>query len=228
MSNSTVTIVVANKAYSSWSLRGWLAVRLAGIAYDEVVIPLREPTTRADILKYSPSAKLPALIDGKVRVWESLAIIEYLAEKYPHAPLWPKDFVARAHARAIASEMHGGFVPLRRALPMNLRRKLTCPMLDDAVQVDINRIQAIWREAHRHFGGALGSGPFLFGGFSAADAMFAPVVSRFVTYGIALEDHARAYVDAVMAQPFMVEWIDAAMKEPWIIPAFEPEGAQGG
>lgn len=224
MAERPVTIVVANKAYSSWSLRGWLAVRLAGVAYEEIVIPLRQPTTRADILKYSPSAKLPALIDGKVTVWESLAIVEYLAEKYPHAPLWPKERAVRAHARAIASEMHGGFIPLRRGLPMNLRRKLPQPDLDDAARADINRIQAIWRDTHKRFGGTMGSGPFLFGGFSAADAMFAPVATRFDTYGIPLEDFAAGYVAAVMAEPRMVEWIAAAKKEPWIVPEFEPEG----
>lgn len=223
MADRPVTIVIANRAYSSWSLRGWLAVRLAGIPYEEVVIPLRQPTTRQDILKYSPSAKLPALIDGEVTVWESLAIVEYLAEKHPHAPLWPKDPAARAHARAISAEMHGGFVPLRRALPMNLRRKLPQPDIDDAVRADINRIQAIWREAHRRFGGTMGTGPFLFGGFSGADAMFAPVAARFDTYGMPLEDSAAAYVAATLAQPLMVEWIAAANQEPWIIAEFEPE-----
>lgn len=223
MAERPVTIVIANKAYSSWSLRGWLAVRLAGIDFEEIVIPLREANTRADILKYSPSAKLPALIDGDIAVWESLAIVEYLAEKYPHAPLWPKDRAARAHARAIASEMHGGFIPLRRGLPMNIRRKLPQPDLDDAARTDINRIQSIWRDCHRRFNGAMGSGPFLFGGFSAADAMFAPVATRFDTYGVPLEDHAAAYVSAVMAQPFVAEWISAAKREPWIIPEFEPD-----
>jgi glutathione S-transferase len=224
MPDRAVTIVVANKAYSSWSMRGWLAVRIAGVAYEEVVIPLREANTRMEILKYSPSAKLPALVDGEVTVWESLAIIEYLADKHPHAPMWPKDLAARAHARAIAAEMHGGFVPLRRNLPMNLRRKIPAPFLDDPVQTDINRIQAIWRDARRRFGSALGVGPFLFGGFSAADAMFAPVATRFDTYGIALEAQASAYVAAIMAQPFVAEWIAAAQQEPWMIPEFEPEG----
>jgi glutathione S-transferase len=228
MPDRPVTIVVANKSYSSWSMRGWLAVRIAGVAYDEVVIPLREANTRTEILRYSPSAKLPALVDGDVTVWESLAIIEYLADKHPHAPLWPKDLAARAHARAIAAEMHGGFVPLRRALPMNLRRKIPAPFLDDAVQGDINRIQAIWRETRRRFGSALGVGPFLFGGFSAADAMFAPVATRFDTYGIATEEHAGTYVAAILAQPFVAEWIAAAHQERWMISEFEPEGRAEG
>lgn len=219
-----MTLAVANKAYSSWSLRGWLALKLTGAEFDEVVIPLRESGTRAAILRYSPSAKLPALVDGDVTVWESLAICEYLAEKYPHAPIWPEDASARAHARAIAAEMHGGLIPLRRALPMNLRRKLPCPPLDDATRGDINRVQAIWRDAKRRFGGIMGKGPFLFGGFSGADAMYAPVATRFDTYGVALEDHAQAYVAAVMDYPPMREWIEAAKKEPWILPEFERDG----
>ncbi len=224
---SELVVALANKAYSSWSLRGWLALKLAGVPFREVVIPLREANTRTEIIKYSPSAKCPALVDGEVTVWESLAIAEYLAEKYPAAPLWPREAPARGHARAIAAEMHGGFIPLRRALPMNLRRRIPCPALEDPAQADINRVQAIWREARRRFGGAMGKGPFLFGGFSAADAMYAPVATRFDTYGVPLESHAEDYVAAVLAHPFMVEWTEAARKEPWIIPEFEidPEKA---
>jgi glutathione S-transferase len=220
-----LTLALANKAYSSWSLRGWLALKLTGAPFKEVVVPLRESTTRTEILKYSPSAKLPALIDGDVTVWESLAIIEYVAEKYPNAPIWPKATAARAHARAIASEMHGGMIPLRRALPMNLRHKFPCPALTDTVQADINRIQAIWREAHHRFDGAMGEGPFLFGEFSGADAIFAPVAARFDTFGVGLEDHAETYVTAVMEHPLMIEWRKDAMNEPWIIPEFEPDSA---
>lgn len=220
---SSLLLAVANKAYSSWSLRAWLALKLTGAAFEEVVVPLRESNTRTEILKYSPSAKLPALVDGDVTVWESLAIVEYLAEKYPSAPLWPGESAPRAHARAIASEMHGGFIPLRRALPMNLRHKVTCPALEDPVQADINRIEAIWREARRRFAGVMGKGPFLFGGFSAADAMFAPVCARFDTYAINLGETATDYIAAVMAYPLMTEWIEAANKEPWIIPEFEIE-----
>ncbi len=219
-----LVLCVANKAYSSWSLRGWLALKLVDVPFEEVVIPLRESGTRAAILKYSPSAKLPALIDGPVAVWESLAIVEYLAETYPEAPIWPRDRAARAHARAIASEMHGGLIPLRRGLPMNLRQHYPCPPLDDAMQADINRVQAIWRDARKQFGGAMGEGPFLLGRFSAADAMYAPVASRFDTYGVALEDEAKAYTAAVMAYGPMQEWIAAAKKEPWVLPEFEHDG----
>ncbi|MFT5538693.1 MAG: glutathione S-transferase [Alphaproteobacteria bacterium] len=223
LSMTELILAVANKAYSSWSLRGWLALKLTGAPFTEVVVPLREPATRTEILKYSPSAKLPALIDGDVTVWESLAIVEYLAEKYPNAPIWPQATAARAHARAIASEMHGDMIPLRRALPMNLRHKLPCPALTDPVQADINRVQSIWREARRRFDGTLGEGPFLFGDFSGADAMFAPVAARFDTFGVALEDHAAAYVAAVMEHPLMTEWRKDALREPWIIPEFEPD-----
>ncbi len=218
---SEPVLALANKAYSSWSLRAWLAVKLTGVTFGEVVIPLREPNTRTEILKYSPSAKCPALVDGEVTVWESLAIIEYLAEKHPNAPLWPRESPARAHARAIAAEIHAGFIPLRRALPMNLRHRIPAPAIDDAVQADINRIEAIWREARRRFGGTMGKGPFLFGGFSGADAMYAPVAARFDTYGIGLAEQSQAYVAAVMGHPLMAEWIEAARKEPWIIPEFE-------
>ncbi|MDX1484981.1 MAG: glutathione S-transferase family protein [Alphaproteobacteria bacterium] len=220
-----LVLAIANKAYSSWSLRGWLGLKLTGAPFREVVIPLRQAETRAEILKYSPSAKLPALIDGELAVWESLAIIEYLAEKFPEAGLWPADRAARAQARAAANEMHGGFLALRRAMPMNMRHSFPDASFDDDIQAEVNRIQAIWRDAGRRFADACGEGPFLMGGFSAIDAMFAPVASRFDTYGIDLESHARDYVDAVLAHPFMAEWRDAAMTEPWIIPEFEFDGA---
>ncbi|HEX9809352.1 MAG TPA: glutathione S-transferase family protein [Alphaproteobacteria bacterium] len=214
-----LTIVLANKAYSSWSLRGWLALKATGAAFEEIVIPLKQPDTRTEILKYSPSGKLPALIDGEVTVWESLAIIEYLAEKFPKAGLWPADVAARAEARAVAAEVHAGFLPLRRAMPMAVLRKVRDFPIEDAVRDDINRIQAIWRGARRRFGAG---GPYLFGGFSGADCMFAPVVSRFQTFDVALEDQAAEYVATMMAHPSMVEWIAGAEKEPWFIPDYEP------
>jgi glutathione S-transferase len=219
-----LTLAVANKAYSSWSLRGWLALKSTGAAFDEVVIPLRQAETRAEILKYSPSGKLPALIDGEVVVWESLAIIEYLVEKFPDAGLWPKDTAARARARAAANEMHGGFAGLRRALPMNMRRTFAEVRFDDEVGAEVNRIQAIWRDARRSCAGACGEGPFLMGAFSAIDAMFAPVAIRFAGYTVDLESQAQAYVDAVLAHPFVIEWRDAALAEPWITPEYEYDG----
>ena len=217
------TLALANKAYSSWSLRAWLAMKRTGAPFEEVVIPLRQSDTRTEILKYSPSAKLPALIHGDVRVWESLAIIEYLAELFPDAGLWPQDADARAHARAAAQEMHGGFLALRRALPMNMRHGFPGLDYDDAVGAEINRVQAIWRDIRKRFPDAAGDGPFLMGGFSALDAMYAPVASRFATYAVELERQAQAYVDAVLDDPDMQEWRAAANKEPWIIPEFEPD-----
>ena len=219
-----LTLAIANKAYSSWSLRGWLALKLTGAAFDEVVIPMRQANTRAEILKYAPSGLMPALIDGEVVVWESLAIIEYLAEKFPDAGLWPTDTAARAHARAAANEMHGGFLALRRAMPMNMRHSFPEARFSDDVGAEVNRIQAIWRDAQRRFAGACGEGPFLMGAFSAIDAMFAPVASRFTSYPVDLESQAQAYVDAVLAHPLMIEWRDAAQAEPWIIPEYEDDG----
>jgi glutathione S-transferase len=212
------TLIVANKNYSSWSLRGWLALKATGAAFDEIVVPLREADTHTTLLRYSPSGKAPCLIHGPVTVWESLAICEYLAETFPDSGLWPKDRTARAHARAISSEMHAGFIPLRKSLPMNIRAKQNPFPLSDEAQQDINRIEAIWRETHDRFGNG---GPFLFGNFSLADAMYAPVVARFATYSISLGEESSRYCAAIMAHPFMVEWRAAAEAEPWMIPPFE-------
>jgi glutathione S-transferase len=223
------TLVIGNKNYSSWSLRAWLALKATGAAFDEVVVPLREPDTRAAILRYSPSGKAPCLVHGAITVWESLAIGEYLAELFPDAGLWPKNAAARAHARAISAEMHAGFAPLRRALPMNIRVKPNPGFpLTEEVQQDVNRIEAIWRDTRNRFGepGVDGGGPFLFGRFSLADAMYAPVAARFTTYPVALGEEATRYRDVVMGHPFMVEWRAAAQAEPWMIPALELD-AQG-
>ncbi|MGE5540435.1 MAG: glutathione S-transferase family protein [Gemmatimonas sp.] len=212
------TLVVGNKNYSSWSLRAWLAMKATGAPFEEVVVPLREPATRSTILRYSPSGKVPCLVHGSVTVWESLAIAEYLAELFPARELWPKSAAARAHARAIAAEMHAGFLALRKALPMNLRARHAGFPLSEETQADINRIESIWRDARGRFGG---DGPFLFGRFGIADAMFAPVAARFATYRVALGEESTAYRDALLSHPFMVEWSAAAEAEPWMIPAFE-------
>jgi glutathione S-transferase len=218
------TLVVGNKNYSSWSLRAWLALKTTGASFDEIVVPLRETETRATILRYSPSGKVPCLVHGTITVWETLAIGEYLAELFPDAGLWPKNAAARAHARAIAAEMHAGFAALRRLLPMNIRAKPYAgfPIPEDA-QRDINRIEAIWRDARDRFGdaGTNGGGPFLFGRFSLADAMYAPVAARFALYPVTLGEEATRYRDAIMGHPLMVEWRAAAQAEPWMIPAFE-------
>jgi glutathione S-transferase len=169
-------LVIGNKNYSSWSFRPWLAMKVAGIAFDETLISLDAPDFKARLMALSGAGKVPVLIDGDVRVWESLAIFEYLAEKFPTAALWPREAAARAHARAVASEMHAGFQPLRRQLPMNVWRRIIPRALEDDAMADVARIEVIWNECRSRFGSG---GPFLYGAFGAADAMYAPVVWRF-------------------------------------------------
>jgi len=210
-------LLIGNKNYSSWSLRPWLAMKAAGIAFEETLVSLDTPDFRAKVSALSGGegrGSVPVLIDGEVRVWESLAILEYLAEKFPKAALWPAAPAARAHARAISSEMHAGFQPLRRHLPMNIRRPVKQRPLDDAVKADVARIDAIWRECRARFGAG---GAFLFGGFSGADAMYAPVVWRFHTYVVAVSAVARDYMRAVIALPASAEWREAARREPWVL-----------
>jgi len=207
-------LIIGNKNYSSWSFRPWIAMRVAGIAFDEEVISLNAPDFKPRLLAVSGTGKVPTLIDGEIKVWESLAILEYLAEKCPDAGLWPRDPAARAHARAIASEMHAGFVPLRRALPMNLWRPVIKRELDKDAQANVARIDAMWTDCRRRFGQG---GPFLFGTFGAADAMYAPVVSRFQTYDVTVGTEAQAYMRAVMALPAWTEWVAAGVKEPWVL-----------
>jgi glutathione S-transferase len=210
-----LTLVIGNKNYSSWSLRPWIAMKVAGIAFDEVVISLDAADFKARVSQISGTAKVPALVDGSVHVWESLAILEYLAEKFPAAKLWPSDPAARAHARAVAAEMHAGFLPLRRACPMNVWRPVKKRALDDDVVSNVRRIDAMWTDCRTRFGSG---GPFLFGSFGAADAMFAPVVSRLHTYDIEVGTTARAYMATVMALPAWAEWRAAALAEPWVLP----------
>jgi glutathione S-transferase len=214
-----LTIYLGNKNYSSWSLRPWLALKYTTLDFDEVVIPLYQPTSRETVLKYSPSGKVPALRHGDVTVWESLAICEYLAESFPTFDLWPKEPTARAAARAVSAEMHAGFTALRQHLPMNIRSSFPDRGVTPEVQGDINRVMAIWRDCRTRFGS--GQGDFLFGPFTIADAMYAPVVTRFRTYRIELERDAAAYCDTIMALPAMQEWIVAARNEPMIVEAFE-------
>jgi len=212
------TIYIGNKNYSSWSLRGWLMLKHTGADFTEEVIALDEADTRVNILRHSPSAKVPALRQGDFVVWESLAIGEYLAELFPQAQLWPKAATARGVARAVSSEMHAGFAPLRSHLPMNIRSSFPNRGVTPEVQADINRVTALWRNCRRRFGEG---GAFLFGGFSIADAMYAPVVSRFRTYKIELDDETQRYADAVWALPMMQEWAAAARNEPAIIEKYE-------
>ena len=184
------------------------------------MIPLYEPGSKERILAFSPAGKVPVLIDGDVRVWESLAIMDYLAERFPQTQLWPKDPPARAHARAIAAEMHAGFAPLRRHCPMNMWRPVKARELLPEVAADVSRIEAIVTECRKRFGQ---DGAFLFGAFGAADAMYAPVISRLHTYGIAVGPVAEAYKQTMMALPGWIEWRAAALKETWIMANGEPD-----
>src|SRR5258708_1709333 len=209
-----LTLVIGNKNYSSWSLRPWIAMKVAGIAFDEIVIPLYEAGSRERILAVSPTGKVPALIDGDIHVWESLAILEHLAGRFPRAGLWPDDPAARAHARAVAAEMHAGFAALRRHCPMNMRRPVKARELTPDVAADLARIEALWTDCRTRFGAG---GSFLFGAFGAADAMYAPVVWRFHTYAVDVSGTAHAYMRAMMALPAWSEWRDAARREPWVL-----------
>jgi glutathione S-transferase len=216
-------LVIGNKNYSSWSFRPWIALKVAGIPFDEEVISLDAPDFKARVRLLSGSGKVPGLADGEVRVWDSLAILEYLAERFPAAQLWPAEPLQRALARAIAAEMHAGFAPLRRHCPMNMRRPVIARELTPEVAADVGRIEAIWTDCRTRFGAG---GPFLFGRFGAADAMYAPVIARFHTYDVKVGAASRAYMDAVMALPAWAEWRDAAHREPWVLPQDEVDWPQ--
>ena len=214
-----LTIYIGNKNYSSWSLRAWLVLKESGLAFAEELIPLDQPTTRADILAISPTGRVPVLHHGSLVIGDSLAIGEYLAELCPDKQFWPVDRDCRAQARAISAEMHSGFAALRGHFPMNIRSSFPQRGVTPEVQADINRVTAIWREQRRR--ASEGAGPFLFGHFTVADAMFAPVVSRFRTYHVELDEICQTYADAVWALPSYKEWQDVARHEPMIIDAAE-------
>ena len=212
------TLVIGNRNYSSWSLRGWLMAKIAGIDFDEIVVPLDRPETSAAIRKHSPSGRVPVLRHGDVAVWESLAIAEYLNDIRPDAGLWPASVMARAHARAVSAEMHAGFAALRTHMPMDIRASHPGQGMMPEVRADIDRITGLWRDCRQRFAKmASRDDGFLFGTISAADAMYAPVATRFRTYGVKLDADADAYRNTVLAHPAMVEWIDAAKREPWTI-----------
>jgi len=213
-------LVLANKNYSSWSLRAWLGLTQAGVVFDEVKIRLGFPDTKERILGYSPGGKVPVLRDGQVRVWESIAILEYAAERWPDKHMWPSDRSARALARAVSAEMHAGFSALRTAMPMNCRGRYPGKGRSAAVDADIRRIEAIWTDCLKRSGG-----PFLCGAFSIADAMYAPVASRFLTYDVKLAGAVQQYAEGVLALPAMQEWYAAATIEPESLPDEEPYAA---
>ncbi len=214
------TLVIANKCYSSWSLRPWLLLKQLGIAFDEVLVPLGQPDTPARIREHSPAGRVPVLKDGAVTVWDSLAIIEYAAERWPQAEAWPEERGARALARSISAEMHSGFQALRNGCPMNLGKRFAPKDRGEAVSRDVARIDALWQDARERYGQG---GPFLFGAFSAADAMYAPVVTRFETYSVKVSPVSHAYMDAILALPAFQEWRTAALAEPWFYKEDEVE-----
>jgi glutathione S-transferase len=211
----TLKLAIGNKNYSSWSMRPWLALRANDIAFEEIFIPLY--TGAADkqrILDVTRSGKVPALVDGDITVWDSLSIIEYLAERFPQARLWPEERADRAHARSISAEMHSGFMALRNECPMNLHRPIKPVALSDDARGNIARVQQIWSECRQRHGK---SGPFLFGSFGGADAMFAPVVYRFHTYAIEVTPDVADYMKTMLAQPAVAEWTRAGLAETLVI-----------
>jgi glutathione S-transferase len=210
-------LVIGNKNYSSWSLRPWLALRASGIAFDEVQLPLFTDEFRRRIAEFSPAGRVPVLVDGDVRVWESIAILEYAAERWPDRGLWPASSAARAHARTVCAEMHAGFHALRAAMPMNLRSFHPGKGRSPEVDADIARVSDLWRDCLARSGG-----PFLFGAFGNADAMYAPVVTRFVTYGVALAPDLQRYSAAVLGLPAMREWHAAGCAETAFLAEDEP------
>ena len=207
-------LVIANKNYSSWSMRPWIAMKAAGIAFEEVFVPFGSPLGNDEfkqrLAAYTPAGMVPVLIDGDTQVWETLAILEYLAELYPEKQLWPENRVARAMARSVSAEMHSSFADVRNEWAMNLRRPKSYKPLSESGRKQAARIEQIWRDCRVQYGAG---GPFLFGAFTAADAMYAPVVTRFDTYGGELAPDIRSYVDAVLAMPAMKEWYAAAAAE---------------
>lgn len=213
-----LTLVIGNKNYSSWSMRPWLLMRQAGIPFDEVRIPLYTPESAATLAKWSPSGKVPALHGDNIVVWDSLAICETLAERFPDRDLWPRDPLARAVAHSISAEMHSGFAALREQMSMNIRAHWPGQGRTTASLADVARILAIWTDCRARFGAG---GDFLFGRFSIADAMYAPVVLRFQTYGVALDGPAKGYAEAILALPALREWVADAVAETERIEAFE-------
>jgi len=211
-------LVITNKAYSSWSFRPWILLRTFGIPFEEIVIAMARDETKAEMLRYAPTGKCPSLHDGEISVWDSLAIVEYIAETFPDLAIWPQDRAARAHARSLSAEMHSGFMALRSYYPTVFRRKVQKREPTPEVAADVVRLEVAWAEARAKFGQG---GDFLFGAFSAADAMFAPVVERLRAYDVPVNDATRAYMRAVMTLPGWKEWVEGAHREPWHIEKYD-------
>ncbi len=220
-------LIIGNKAYSSWSMRAWLAARHSGLEIEEVLIPLYEDGSAAHMRRYAPTGKVPCLMDGAVAIWDSLAICEYLAELAPQAGLWPADRQARGVARSACAEMHSAFPALRRHLPMNVRKSLPGKGVPEdaaeraAVEADLTRVEQLWERLRTDYGTSAGKGPFLFGQFTNVDAFYAPVVTRLHTYGVTLGAVGAAYMAAVLEDNHVRAWIDAAQDEPWVLPHVE-------
>ena len=215
--NDALTLVIGNKNYSSWSLRPWLLMRYFGIAFDEVRLPLDTPEFATGITRWSPSGRVPVLHRGDLVVWDSLAISEYVNETFLDGRGWPSDPAARAVARAVSAEMHSGFQALRDELPLNARRRVRNFVVSPHARRDVDRITRIWRECRAR----AGTGPHLFGAFSIADAMYAPVVLRFQTYGVEIGEVERRYADAMLALPALKEWLAAAEAEGQALPKYD-------
>lgn len=215
---SQPTLIIANRNYSSWSLRAWLAFEATGQPFDELVIPLGRPETTDEILHWSPTGCVPALHDGEIVLWDSLAICEHLAESFPDAGLWPTDPRARAAARSVVAEMHSGFVAVRKHMPMNLRASYPGAGREPGVEEDVERITAIWEECRTTYGTG---GDLLFGKFTIADAFYAPIVSRFLTYGVNPGGTTGEYMEAVWALPAMQDWADKARTEEWSVERYD-------
>lgn len=213
-----IQLIIGNKNYSSWSLRPWILLKYFRVPFEEVLIPLYEGNFKVKILKYSAHGKVPALVHGSVTVGESLAICEYAADLYPKKTIWPQKKADRAWARSVSAEMHSGFSSLRTNMPMNLRGSYPGKGRLPEVDEDITRVIDIWTGCRNHF---KKKGPFLFGHFTAADAMFAPVVTRFRTYGVSTDGLAAEYMKAILELPAFKEWEAAAFKESWVIKASE-------
>ncbi len=214
-------LIIANKAYSSWSLRGWLAVKQSGLPFEEITVPLydEEWEKRREGDEFAPSkGKVPILWDNNIVIWDSLAIIEWLADKTDRTRYWPKDEAARGMARSMAAEMHSSYQNLRRECSMNVRKQFPPKPLSEGVRAEVIRILELWAQARARHGSG---GPYLFGTFGAVDIMFAPVVTRFITYSIPVPRFAAAYMEAILSHPWMIEWIEAAQEDPWVIEQYE-------